>query len=72
MASTFVTRLKVGESLVDAKGVSRLVNRHVGIWPLALFGAIGVAVIVGAVVASPALRNVIESISRAIANGLGL
>ena len=72
MASTFVTRLKVGESLVDAKGVSRLVNRHVGIWPLALFGAIGVVVIVGAVVASPALRNVIESISRAVANGLGL
>ena len=72
MASTFVTRLKVGESLVDAKGVSRLVNRQVGIWPLAVFGAIGVAVIVGAVVASPALRNVIESISRAIANGLGL
>ena len=26
MASTFVTRLKVGESLVDAKGVSRLVS----------------------------------------------
>jgi len=72
MASTFVTRLKVGESLVDAKGVSRLVSRHVGIWPLAVFGAIGVAAIVGAVVASPALRNVIESISRAIANGLGL
>jgi uncharacterized membrane-anchored protein len=72
MASTFVTRLKVGESLVDAKGVSRLVNRHVGIWPLAVFGAIGVAAIVGAVVASPALRNVIESISRAIPNGLGL
>ena len=72
MASTFVTRLKVGESLVDAKGVSRLVNRHVGIWPLAVFGAIGVAAIVGAVVSSPALRNVIESISRAIANGLGL
>jgi uncharacterized membrane-anchored protein len=72
MASTFVTRLKVGESLVDAKGVSRLVNRHVGIWPLAVFGAIGVAAIVGAVVASAALRNVIESISRAIANGLGL
>jgi uncharacterized membrane-anchored protein len=72
MASTFVTRLKVGESLVDAKGVSRLVNRHVGIWPLAVFGVIGVAAIVGAVVASPGLRNVIESISRAIANGLGL
>ena len=72
MASTFVTRLKVGESLVDAKGVSRLVSRQVGIWPLAVFGAVGIAVIVGAVVASPALRNVIESITRAIANGLGL
>jgi uncharacterized membrane-anchored protein len=72
MASTFVTRLKVGESLVDAKGVSRLVSPHVGIWPLAVFGAIGIAVIVGAVVASPGLRNVIESITRAIANGLGV
>ena len=72
MASTFVTRLKVGESLVDAKGVSRLVSPHVGIWPLAVFGAIGIAVVVGAVVASPGLRNVIESITRAIANGLGV
>jgi uncharacterized membrane-anchored protein len=72
MASTFVTRLKVGESLVDAKGVSRLVSRRVGIWPLAVFAATGVAAIVGAVLASPALRNVIQSTSRAIANGLGL
>jgi uncharacterized membrane-anchored protein len=72
MASTFVTRLKVGESLVDAKGVSRLVSPHVGIWPLAVFGVLGALAIVGAVVASPALRNVIESVSRAVANGLGL
>jgi uncharacterized membrane-anchored protein len=72
MASTFVTRLKVGESLVDAKGVSRLVSRRVGIWPLAVFATIGVTAIVVAVLASPALRNVIESTTRAIANGLGL
>jgi uncharacterized membrane-anchored protein len=72
MASTFVTRLKVGESLVDAKGVSRLVSRRVGIWPLAVFAATGVLAIVGAVLASPALRNVIQSTTRAIANGLGL
>jgi uncharacterized membrane-anchored protein len=72
MASTFVTRLKVGESLVDAKGVSRLVSRRVGIWPLAVFAATGVAAIVGAVLASPALRNVLESMGRAIGNGLGL
>ena len=72
MASTFVTRLKVGESLVDAKGVSRLVSRRVGVWPVAVFAATGIAAIVGAVLASPALRNVIQSTSRAIANGLGL
>ena len=34
MSSTFVTRLKVGEILVDAKGVSRLVSRRIGVWPL--------------------------------------
>ena len=72
MASTFVTRLKVGESLVDAKGVSRLVSRRVGIWPIAVFAATGIAAIVVAVLASPALRNVIESTTRAIGNGLGL
>ncbi len=71
MASTFVTRLKVGESLVDAKGVSRLVSRRVGIWPLAVFAATGVIAIVGAVLVSPALRNVIQSTTRAIGNGLG-
>src|SRR5207244_3996288 len=37
MSSTFVTRLKVGEILIDAKGVSRLASRQVGIWPLVLF-----------------------------------
>ncbi len=72
MASTFVTRLKVGEFLVDAKGVSRLVSRRVGIWPVAVFAATGVVAIVGAVLASPALRNVIQSTTRALANGLGL
>ena len=39
MASTFVTRLKVGEVLVDAKGVSRLVNQRVGLAPLIAFAA---------------------------------
>ena len=34
MSSTFLTRLRVGEILVDAKGVSRLVSRRVGLWPL--------------------------------------
>ena len=41
MSSTFVTRLKVGEILVDAKGVSRLVSRRVGVWPLVVLRARG-------------------------------
>jgi uncharacterized membrane-anchored protein len=72
MASTFVTRLKVGESLVDAKGVSRLVSPRVGIWPLVLFGVAGVSAVLVAVIASPALRNVIQSLGRSIGNSLGL
>jgi uncharacterized membrane-anchored protein len=57
MSSTFVTRLKVGEILIDAKGVSRLVSRQIGLWPLALFGLAAIAALV-VVLASPALRNV--------------
>ncbi len=72
MASTFVTRLKVGEVLVDAKGVSRLVSRRPGLWPLATFAAVGVLAIVVAVLASPALRNVIEVLTRRVGDALGL
>jgi len=60
MSSTFVTRLKVGEILVDAKGVSRLVSRRVGVWPLVAFAAAGLGGIVVAIAASPTLRNVIS------------
>ena len=58
MSSTFVTRLKVGEILIDAKGVSRLVSRRIGVWPLALFGVAALAALLVAILASPALRNV--------------
>jgi len=60
MSSTFVTRLKVGEILVDAKGVSRLVNQRVGLWPLVLLALAGLAAIVVAILASPTLRHLIE------------
>ena len=72
MASTFVTRLKVGESLVDAKGVSRLVSRRVGLWPLVVFAVTGVVAVVVAILASPALRTVIDSVTRSVADLLGL
>ena len=61
MSSTFVTRLKVGEILVDAKGVSRLVRRGIGIWPLFGLAAAGLAAAVAAVAASPALRSLVTS-----------
>ena len=63
MSSTFVTRRKVGEILVDAKGLSRLFSRRVGIWPLVLFAVAGLTAVVVAVVVSPALRELIELIA---------
>ena len=72
MASTFVTRLKVGEALVDAKGVSRLVSPRIGIWPLVTFAVAGISAVVVAVLVSPALRNVIQSLARSIGDTLGL
>jgi uncharacterized membrane-anchored protein len=72
MSSTFVTRLKVGEILIDAKGVSRLVSRRVGLMPLALFAFTGLAAIVVAIVASPTLRRFIGLLSDRVRDLLGL
>ncbi len=72
MSSTFLTRLRVGEILVDAKGVSRLVSRRVGLWPLAALGLTGLGAIVVAVVASPGVRHLIELIVLRLRDGLGL
>ena len=72
MASTFVTRLKVGEILVDAKGVSRLVSRRVGVWPLIVLALAGFGAIVTAVLVSPQLRHVIELVSLRLRDFLGL
>src|SRR6266513_1839141 len=72
MSSTFVTRLKVGEVLIDAKGVSRLVSRRVGLWPLILFAAAGLGAVVVAVVASPGLRDFIGLLSQRIRDVLGI
>jgi uncharacterized membrane-anchored protein len=72
MSSTFVTRLKVGEILVDAKGVSRLVSRRVGVWPLVAIGAAGLTAIVAAVAASPGLRHAIELLNLRVQDLLGI
>jgi len=72
MSSTFLTRLRVGEILVDAKGVSRLVSRRVGLWPFVAFAATGLGAVVVAVVASPELRHYIELLVGRIRDLLGL
>ena len=69
MSSTFVTRLKVGEILVDAKGVSRLVSPGVGTWPLVVFAGAALGAVVAAIAASPALRHLFELLARQL--GLG-
>ena len=72
MSSTFVTRLKVGEILIDAKGVSRLASRQVGVWPLVAFAAAGLGAVVVAIAASPGLRHFIGLLSQRIRDLLGL
>jgi uncharacterized membrane-anchored protein len=71
MSSTFLTRLKVGEILVDAKGVSRLVSRQVGIWPLAALAVAALGAVVVAVLVSPQLRSFFELLGLRLRDLLG-
>ena len=57
MSSTFLTRLRIGETLIDAKGVSRLYNPGVRGWHLWAFLAISVILIAIVVLSSPALAE---------------
>src|SRR5881397_2904002 len=54
MASTFLTRLRVGGKLVDAKGVSRLYRSRIRLSTLLLLIAAAVLALVVAIVSSPA------------------
>jgi uncharacterized membrane-anchored protein len=72
MSSTFITRLKVGEILIDAKGVSRLASRKVGIWPLVFVTLAGLGAIAVAIAFSPALRDLIEYLALRLRDLLGI
>jgi uncharacterized membrane-anchored protein len=72
MSSTFITRLKVGEILIDAKGVSRLASRQVGIWPLVLFALAGLTATAVVILVSPALRHLIEYLGLRLRDLLGI
>jgi uncharacterized membrane-anchored protein len=60
MSSTFLTRLRIGEILVDAKGVSRLYRPRPGLLPLGVLVAVGVAAVLTVIAVTPGLREVAE------------
>jgi uncharacterized membrane-anchored protein len=60
MSSTFLTRLRIGEKLVDAKGVSRLYNPGTGMGPVAPFLAAFAILLAILVIASPALGDLVD------------
>jgi uncharacterized membrane-anchored protein len=62
MSSTFLTRLRIGEKLVDAKGVSRLYNPGSTVGPLALFLAAFAILLAIVVITSPALNDLVQLI----------
>ena len=72
MSSTFLTRLRIGESLVDAKGVSRLYSPGIPVGPLMAF--LGAFVLLAAIVVftSPALADLFELVWLKVKVSLGL
>ncbi|MCB0827803.1 MAG: hypothetical protein KDB62_03220 [Solirubrobacterales bacterium] len=62
MSSTFLTRLRIGEVLVDAKGVSRLYSPGLSTGPLLLFLGAFLVLAVIVVLSSPALADLFDLI----------
>jgi len=60
MSSTFLTRLRLGEKIVDAKGVSRLYRPNPGIAPVGLILLVGLISLVLVVLVTPGLRDVAD------------
>ncbi len=72
MSSTFLTRLRIGEKLVDAKGVSRLYNPPSTFAPVALFLVAFVILLTIVVISSPALNDLVELLWLKVKIWLGL
>jgi uncharacterized membrane-anchored protein len=60
MSSTFLTRLRIGEILVDAKGVSRLYRPMPGLAPLVVVIVAGLIALIAVVWMTPALHDVVD------------
>lgn len=72
MSSTFLTRLRIGEKLVDAKGVSRLYNPSSPFGPLVLFLAAFAILLAIVVITSPALSDLFDLVWLKVKIWLGL
>jgi uncharacterized membrane-anchored protein len=72
MSSTFLTRLKVGDILVDARGVSRMFRARAGVGPLLAFVGAGLAAIVAAVAVSSDLQRFLSLVVERAQSFLGL
>jgi uncharacterized membrane-anchored protein len=72
MSSTFLTRLRVGEILVDAKGVSRLYRPSAGRGPLIIVTLAALLVLVVVLVTSPTLGQFLDLVWLKIQILLGL
>jgi uncharacterized membrane-anchored protein len=72
MSSTFLTRLKVGDILVDARGVSRLFRPRAGPGPLLAFAGAGIAAIVAAVAVSSDMQHFLSLLVERVQSALGL
>lgn len=72
MSSTFLTRLRIGERLVDAKGVSRLYNPSSALAPAALFGLAFVVILTILVISSPVLNDFFELVWLKVRIWLGI
>jgi len=58
MASTFLTRLRVGGKLIDAKGVSRLYQHRISNWQLTGLVLAGLAALITALAVTPAGQTI--------------
>ena len=72
MSSTFFTRLKVGDKLIDARGVSSLFRGRAGLGPMFLFVFGGLGALVAAVAVSSDLQRFIELLAQRVQSILGL
>jgi uncharacterized membrane-anchored protein len=72
MSSTFLTRLRIGEVLVDAKGVSRLYSPGLTTGPLFFFLAAFLVLVVVVILTSPALADLADLLWLKIKIWLGL